>query len=524
MATAFDLPIDTSASANDMADAMFGNGVTIVSASYTGASSASGIYTDGDATAPGITPSDSGVILSTGNASSITNSSGDANVSSGTSTSHGTAGDADLTAVSGQTTYDAAVFEADFIPDGSTLTMQVVFSSEEYLEYVDSGFNDAVVVVVNGQPAELSVGSGDISINNISDQDNANLYIDNPASGETHNTEMDGFTVTLTLKAPVNPGQVNSIKIGIADGGDSHYDSNLLIAGDSVQTSLVAQDDDIELRAGSTKEFDLLANDTSSTGSTLTITQINGNPVTIGDSVVLGSGEEITLTADGMVLAIPDSDLGTNTFSYTVEDEDGNADVAFVNLTTLAPCFTAGTLINTDVGPRPIEVLCPGDLVLTRDHGAQPVRWIGSSTCRARGPDTPVVFAADALGSHDRIELSRNHRVLVRSARAELLFGETEILVKAKDLINEGTVALREDGNPVIYFHLLFDRHEIICGNGMLSESYHPGSETLHSFDDETRLELFRLFPELETVGPSVYGPTARRVIRSYESRVLLAN
>ncbi|MEY8840424.1 choice-of-anchor L domain-containing protein, partial [Cribrihabitans sp. XS_ASV171] len=250
MPSAQDLPIDTSASAEAMAAEMFGTGIDIVSASYTGAAAASGIYTDGDAVAPGITPSDSGVILSTGRAGDITNASGDANASSGTSTRFGRAGDSDLDEIAGARTYDAAVFEAEFVPEGSTLTMQVVFSSEEYLEYVGSGFNDAVGVWVNGEKAELTVGDGDITINNINDESNSNLYNDNPASAEAYNTEMDGFTVTLTLKAPVTPGAVNTIKIGIADGGDGHYDSNLLIAGDSVQTALIAQDDSVEITGG----------------------------------------------------------------------------------------------------------------------------------------------------------------------------------------------------------------------------------------------------------------------------------
>jgi hypothetical protein len=96
MPIASKLPINTSATANDMAEAMFGNGITIVSASYTGAAGASGIYSNGDATAPDLTPSDSGVIFSTGNATDITNSSGDVNTSDRTSTSHGTSGDNEL--------------------------------------------------------------------------------------------------------------------------------------------------------------------------------------------------------------------------------------------------------------------------------------------------------------------------------------------------------------------------------------------------------------------------------------------
>jgi hypothetical protein len=523
MTTASELPIDTSASAMDMAHAMFGTGITVTGASYQGAGHASGLYSQGDSVAPGVTPSDSGVILSTGRASDITNASGDANTSSGTSTANFTAGDAGLSAISGQATFDAAIFEAEFVPEGSTLTMQVVFSSEEYLEYVDSGFNDAVGVWVNGVQAELTVGSGDITINNINDESNSNLYIDNPASGETYNTEMDGFTVTLTLKAPVNPGEVNTIRIGIADGGDRAYDSNLLIAGNSVQTALVAGDDAIAARPGEEVEADLLANDTSAAGGTLRITAINNQPVEVGDTVVLPTGEAITLTATGITLAASGAAPGESTFSYEVSDQSGNTDIGFVTLTT-TPCFVAGTPIDTVHGAVPVEALRVGDMVLTRDHGPQPLRWVGVSTRRAAGADAPVRLAAGALGGHAGLELSPNHRVLIADPAAELMFAEAEVLVRARDLTGRAGIDRREDGRALRYVHLLFDRHEIVRGAGLWSESYHPGPETMTGFDAGAEAELRRLFPELfEGVGPARYGLAARRVLRRHEAGLLSA-
>ena len=521
MVSAAKLPVDTTASAMDMAEAMFGNGITVLSAGYTGAASASGIYSGGDANAPDLTPSDSGVILSTGRAGDVTRASGDANVSSGTSTSHGRGGDAALDAISGQQTFDAAIFEAEFIPEGSTLSMQVVFSSEEYLEYVNSGFNDAVGVWVNGVQAELTVGSGDITINNINDQSNSNLYIDNPASGEVFNTEMDGFTVTLTLKAPVDPGAVNTIRIGIADGGDRVFDSNLLIAGESIQTALVAGDDAIELRMGQEVEADLLANDSTDTGTTLTITAINNQPVGIGDTVVLATGEAITLTPTGMVLAAAGTVPGDNVFSYTVSDGAGNTDVGFVTLTT-TPCFVAGTRIDTPRGPVPVEALRAGDMVLTRDHGPRPLLWVGSSTRRAEGADAPVRIAAGTFGTHEAVELSPNHRVLVAAPEAELYFASAEVLIKAQAIVDGAAVTRRADHRAVRYLHLLFDRHEIVCGGGLWSESYHPGRQSMAGFDPDTEAELARLFPGLVARRGAGYGPAARRVLRRHEAALIL--
>lgn len=516
MSGAQELPIDTSATAMDMAQAIFGSGVQVSTASYSGAQHASGIYSNGDAVAPGVTPSDTGVILSTGSAEKITNSSGAVNRAHDTSTKNYTSGDSDLDAISGVKTYDAAVFEASFVPDGSTLTMQVSFSSEEYLEYVNSGFNDVVGIIVNGEKAELTVGDGDITINNINDESNENLYLDNPRGGASYNTEMDGLTVTLTLKAPVVPGQTNTIKIAIADGGDNLYDSNLLIAGDSVQSALVAGDDDVTIHGSQTSNIDILANDSSATGSTLTIVKINGVDVSAGDMVTLPSGETITLNEDGTLSFVGDGDADTNTLTYTVEDADGNTDVGYINLTTI-PCFTAGTRIQTIRGLVPVEALRPGDLVQTRDAGFQPVLWLGMSVSVASGDHAPIRFEAGTLGDHDRFEVSPNHRMLITSANAQLWFGTEEVLVRAQHLINGTTIRRRVDARQVTYVHILFATHQIVLADGVWSESYQPGDETMDQFDAQTRDELFRLVPQIASAG----YPAARLGLKRFEAQVL---
>lgn len=516
MATASKLPVDTTATATDMAESMFGNGITILSALYTGADTASGIYSNGDDTAPDLTPSDTGVILSTGNATDVTNASGEVNTSDSTTTEHGTAGDDGLNEISGQTTFDAAIFEATFIPDGSTLTMQVVFSSEEYLEYVDSGFNDAVGIWVNGSKAKLTVGSGDISIDNINNTTNENLYIDNPDTDDVYNTEMDGFTVTLTLKADVRPGETNSIKIGIADGGDANFDSNLLIAGDSVQTALVAGDDEIEVELGSEASVNLLENDESTFGSELRITHINGNPVMEGDKVALPSGELIELTANGFILAEANDIAEDNVFSYTVADNDGNTDVGFVTITT-TPCFTLGTMIRTPTGDQPVETLKPGDLVETLDNGPRPLLWVGRSQRRGTGDDAPIEFAPGVLGATSKTALSPLHHVLVKGHDAMLISGSYEVLVKAKHLENAGSIRRRDMRGSLSYFHLLFDRHEIIFGDGMPSESYQPGKQTVASFDPALTADLERVVRQhgLATM------VSARPILKRHEAKFL---
>ncbi|MEZ5753848.1 MAG: choice-of-anchor L domain-containing protein [Paracoccaceae bacterium] len=293
-----ELQID-SAGAMEMAETIFGSGIKIVSASYSGQSGQVGIYSGAETTMPGVAPSDSGLILSTGKVADFTQSSGDANISAGTSTDFGKTGDAMLSKVSGQTTFDAAVFESVFVPSGDVLTMQIVWSSEEYLEYVNSGFNDAFCVWVNGVPATLTVGTGDITIDNINTVSNANLYVDNPAAANTYNTEMDGFTVTLTLKVPVIEGQENTFRMAIGDGGDGAYDSAVMIAADSVQVALIAEDDVLTIRKGTFERVDVLANDRSSFPGELRVTKVNRVEVTEGSVVRLPSGDVIEVKGGG---------------------------------------------------------------------------------------------------------------------------------------------------------------------------------------------------------------------------------
>lgn len=525
MATASELSINTSATAMEMAQTIFGSGVTIVSASYTGHSTASGTFTGGDTTSPGVIQASDGVILSTGKAEDFTHSSGDPNQYNNETTRHGLAGDSDLNTVTGQTTYDAAVLEATFEADNPILTMQFVFSSEEYLEYVNSSFNDAFAVWVNGTKVDLTVGSGDVTVNNVNATTNSNLYIDNPRQDDLYNTEMDGFTVTLSMKAPVNtaPGSTNTIKIAIADAGDDKWDSNIIIMGDSIQTEVIVGDDLVQLEPDGTRIVDVLANDTSIGGGALTITHINGQPVVAGSSITLPTGEEITLNGDGTLTIEADADEGENVFTYTVEDDEGDTDTGFVTVQTdktYVPCFARGTMILTETGEMPVEHLRPGIRVMTADHGLQPVRWTGSYRTNAVGSHAPVVVAKGTMGNHTTLVLSPQHRVVLSGWRAEMMFGEAEVLVAAIDLVNGDTIRQRRDSAPVEYFHILFDRHEIVFAEGARSESFHPGAGVLTSMDAAARAEILEFFPELETQG---YGPPARLALKSFEARALAA-
>jgi len=521
MATATELPIDSTATALDMANEIFGGGATVNSATYSGDPLSSGIYTDGDTVSPGVTPGDTGVILSTGHVDDFTNSDGSTNTNQATNTSTNTTGvngDAQFNALAGAPTFDASILEVDFTPSGDFLTVDFVIASEEYPEFINSNFLDVVGVWVNGVEATVSIGNGNASVGNINGASTPNLYNDN--TGDAFNTEADGFTITLTFVAPVNPGVPNTLRVGVADVTDSNFDTNLLIAGGSVQSTIVAQDDEITLGNNDTNTLDVLDND-SSTGGTLTVTHINGTAVVAGDTVSLGTGQDITLNADGTFEIAGDSDDETVYFTYTIEDTNGNTDDGLVEVTQV-PCFAAGTRIDLPNGRKRVENLRAGDMVLTRDMGEMQVRWIGSTTVKVRSKaNAPVRIKAGTLGSKRDIVVSPNHRVLVQNYSAELLFGDNEVLVKAKDLINFDTITWADDLDEVTYFHILLDTHQMLISDGLVSESYQPGAMTLQGFDAASRADIASAVPRLQG-NLEDYGPSVRMSVKSAEVAPLL--
>jgi Ca2+-binding RTX toxin-like protein len=192
-------------------------------------------------------------------------------------------------------------------------------------------------------------------------------------------------------------------------------------------------------------------------------------------------------------------------------------------------CFTAGTQILTGRGPVAVEALLPGDLVQTRDHGLQPLRWVGmrsvsGAELRAKPELQPVRIGLGALGGAGPARsmlVSPQHRVLIEGAKAEMYFGESEVLVPAKHLVGtaEVTRALPADG--VTYVHILFDQHELVLSEGIWTESFQPAERTLSTLDVAARDEVLQLFPEL-VVDADAF-PAARLSLKAHEARVLVS-
>lgn len=117
-----------------------------------------------------------------------------------------------------------------------------------------------------------------------------------------------GGTATATVTGTINP--VNDVPAAADDSFTTNEDTPVLI--------------------------NVRANDSDIDGDTITITQINGTAIAVGDSVSV-TGGSVMLNADGTLTFSPDANFNGNpSFTYTISDGNGGTATATVNGTVVA--------------------------------------------------------------------------------------------------------------------------------------------------------------------------------------------
>jgi hypothetical protein len=391
--------------------------------------------------------------------------------------------------------------------EGSELGADTLLIDNSFMVINDidtRGGNDSISIGDNLTVKDIKTGEGD---DTLSIGSGANIHNVDTEEGN------DSVTIGNDLTAnDIKTGQGNDT-LDVGDRADIH--------------NIFTEDGDDSVMFGD----DLVANDikTGKGDDTLTIgngavvddidTNDGNDSVTLGDNyfgdkVETKKGDDFVIIGSGA--SIDDLDGG--------DDEDRLASETNIPDATgfeTVVCFCRGTLILTDAGDVPVESLAVGDRVLTLDHGYQEIRWIGVSKVSGTGRLAPVCIRKHTLGNERNLWVSQQHRMLLSDWRTELLFGETEVLVPAKHLVDGISIGILEV-ESVEYFHMLFDRHELVYGEGILSESFHPGQVGLGSVSEAAREEIFTLFPELRDV-PEFSEPCARRSLKAHEAQALVA-
>ena len=229
------LTVNGGLTANQLAQMLAGPGITVSNATLTGSPAAAGSF-DGSASNIGM---NSGIILCTG---PITLAPGPNNTGSA-GQDNGQPGNSQLNGLAGANTFNAIVLEFDFIPLSNTIEFEYVFGSEEYPEWVNSGYNDAFAFFISGpgiagqQNIALIPGTAlPVTINNVNAGSYSQYYVNNAGGASV---QYDGFTTVLTATSPVQACETYHLKIMIADAGDGVWDSGVFLEEGSLTSSVV---------------------------------------------------------------------------------------------------------------------------------------------------------------------------------------------------------------------------------------------------------------------------------------------
>ncbi|MEM6758639.1 MAG: Hint domain-containing protein [Pseudomonadota bacterium] len=385
---------------------------------------------------------------------------------------------------------------------------------------------------------------------------------------------MPTFTIVSASKSPLAPNEINAgTTIPVSDGDvfiiDPSADQNITFeAAGGTPANF-----DVQMNASSAHtpeivfETDLtpsvvIADNVDASGVTIlagnadAINFTAGNNVTFGayhgsndgiDTVLIGDGftaADNWQTKDGadilhigddavfMDLQTGDGDdvvnLGENATFTKLDGEEGS-DTLNTQTTGLGEenfestnvvCYAAGTLIDTPDGPLAVEVLKPGDQVITVDHGPQSVRWVRSREQNLENVAAmakPVLIEAGALGdclpSQDLI-VSPQHRVVVGGAGQ--LHGAFcfEAFAPAKSLTRLPGIRHMKGKSRITWVHFACDRHEIVIANGCRSESLLLGPMVVNGLDASERRAVMAQFGPAMAIDAALNGPPARACLK----------
>ncbi len=161
-----------------------------------------------------------GIVLSTGNAIDCIGPN-DHGTKSGQG---GFPGDQEINQIIGSITNDVAALKISFKNDSTIkgFTFTYAFGSEEYPAYVGSQYNDAFVVILDGENICNDINNNFVSVNN------SLFNIDNNDTPSI-NLQWNGFTYVVKVSEQLLPGN-HTIKFAVADVGDFRLDSGVFLS------------------------------------------------------------------------------------------------------------------------------------------------------------------------------------------------------------------------------------------------------------------------------------------------------
>ncbi|SHL70713.1 Hint domain-containing protein [Roseovarius marisflavi] len=380
-------------------------------------------------------------------------------------------------------------------------------------------------------------GNGAIDLQNLGTEPAPDYIVEGTSGNDiidvNYQGDLEGDLIDNGDGNPLQPGSVGGNNDSVVAGGGADYVASGLgddtIYGDAGDDTLLGGTGADMLYGGTGNDILFVSQGDEAFGSDgddLFIIEDLGEAGAGTINIVGGEGNE---TGGDTLQLNADVSLADITFTNTDDAAgglSGNFTMADGTVVTFSEieniiCFTPGARILTPHGERAIETLRPGDMVITRDHGPRPIRWIGSRTVAGVDKFAPISIAAHVLDGATRpLLVSPQHRLLFTGYKAELLFGCDEVLVAAKHLLDGRDVVATEQAE-VTYIHMMLDEHEVVYADGAATESFHVGDIGVSAISDRSREEMFSVFPELRA-NPNAYGLTARPCLKRHEARLLI--
>jgi gliding motility-associated-like protein len=407
-------------------DVLLGSGIQATNISFTGCLNQIGYLQGGESVNLGI---DGGVILSTDHVRNVEVPSPFLGIWEGNCA---VSGDPDLLTIAnsvppliGQnfgvgSVNDLSVLEFDFIPTGDTLRFNYIFGSDEYLTWVNTGYNDIFAFLLSGpgitgpydSPAGFPGGAVNIAqlpntnpplpitISSVNNVLNSDYYIDNPSNTDI---SINGYTVVLEAMYLVQCGLTYHIKLAIADGSDTALESIVVLEEGSFASNSVV-DVDLTINVGP-PDVNTLYEDCGE--ASITFTRAAVSSLDVEDMVVVTWGGDATMGID--YSALPDTivfPVGVASVSFELDAfEDGlteGQELVNMDILNLAACNGSGLVSNfqfwIDDEPAPLVVegydteICLGASTvlvpnITGGYGNFHYEW-------STGEDTPEIEVA----------------------------------------------------------------------------------------------------------------------------------
>ncbi len=320
-----------------------------------------------------------GIIMTTGNA---TNAIGPNNSGGAGNDNDGLDDDSDLQELSGVQPHDVAILEFDFVPSSDIVKFKYIFASEEYDEYVCGTVNDVFgffisgpgingpyednainVALVPGTNIPVSIntvnnGSVGTSGNTMNCDGGSDYYLGNSDyfQNDPFSQEMqyDGYTVALEAVMTLQACETYHIKLKIADGGDSSFDSAVMFEAGSFSSGEKATMNSVSPVGAANDLYEGCQN-------FYVFERIDKSAVGLSDSILIQLDVDGTATEGVDYTEIPDT-----MYLLPGMEQDTLYYAAFFDNINEGDEYIVFSLINP----------CPCDTVITEDNIIRDTIWI----------------------------------------------------------------------------------------------------------------------------------------------------